>query len=168
MEEQEQTNFQAEVQWRKDVWLFIGAMWKHWAWWVLSILGSVGATFYQAKGGIIPSWILWLIALSGIVIAAFLAYRDERRFSRSLIQKLETHESLVIHSAIWGVEGVNSDVTDIALSRFFVSGKLDMSCEISILGDPRPNLGKILTVNYSVGGKRLKKSFQEHEIARLP
>jgi len=32
------------------------------------------------------------------------------------------------------------------------------------LGDPRPSLAKLLTIDYSIERKRIKKIFKEHEV----
>jgi len=69
---------------------------------------------------------------------------------------------LIIHLAEWGIEVKFADVTHI-VQTYLTEKEIGMPCEISILGDPRPSLGKILTIEYSTGGKRLKKSFKEHD-----
>jgi hypothetical protein len=60
------------------------------------------------------------------------------------------------------------DVTDIIVSRFLIDGKLEVLCEALNLGDPSLDMGKTLIIEYSFDGKRLRKSFREHSIARLP
>jgi len=80
-------------EWGKDVRAFVIAMWKHWGWWVTTILGSTVGTIYQARGGMIPNWLLWVIALSGIVVAAFLAHRDECRKTESANKKIRELEN---------------------------------------------------------------------------
>ena len=93
--------------------------------------------------------------------------RDWER--RQEIMKLEaTVNALVIHSAHWGVEGVGSDVTQIALNHISRDGVFEMPCEIGLLGDPRWGLMKILTIHYSHERVRGVRSFHEHQIARLP
>ena len=74
---------------------------------------------------------------------------------------------IIIDSAIWGIEDKRADVTDF-VRTYVIGGKLDMECGINNLGDPRPGLGKVLTIKYSVDGKSDQKIFREHEIARLP
>ena len=75
--------------------------------------------------------------------------------------KIDTR--LIIISASWGIEDKYADVTGIVRS-YLIENKIEMPCEISILGEPRPNLGKILTIHYSIGDKKSQKSFKEHDI----
>ena len=65
---------------------------------------------------------------------------------------------LSIHSADWWIEDKHLNVTNIVRS-YLIDSKVQMPCEISILGDPRPYLGKILTIDYSIGGKKTQKIF---------
>lgn len=69
---------------------------------------------------------------------------------------------LVIHSADWWIEDKHSDVTKI-VRQYLIESKTPMPCEISILRDPRAGISKLLTIDYSIGGKRLKKTFKEHD-----
>jgi hypothetical protein len=78
-----QTPHESDEQWRQDVSAFARAMWKHWRWWVGQILGSAIGTIYKSAGGQIPSWLLWLVGLSGVVLAAFRTYCDQRRIEES-------------------------------------------------------------------------------------
>jgi hypothetical protein len=81
MSESVETDCKTELQWQKDVWPFLVAFWSHWTWWVISILGSAIGHIIQARGVMIPSWILWLIAMSGVVIASFLTWRDQKHIA---------------------------------------------------------------------------------------
>lgn len=63
--------------WR-DIWLYLQALWKHWA----SLLAGPTATVILLVWQVfartnIPSWVFWLVALTGIPLAGFLAWRDE-------------------------------------------------------------------------------------------
>ena len=81
----------------------------------------------------------------------------------------EIFEKVVtIHSAMWRPhEGDAKDVTEIVKS-YVANGKLEMRCTIDVLGDPRPNIGKVLTIEYWYDGKSRKALFEESRIARLP
>lgn len=65
-------------KWKQSFWLSFHALRRHWGWWVTTILGSAGVGLYQGGGGVIPGFILWLLAISGIVIACFKALHEER------------------------------------------------------------------------------------------
>jgi hypothetical protein len=84
-------------------------------------------------------------------------------------QKPEKPDSapLIIHSAFYGVEGIHFNVMEIVQAHL-VDGRLEIRCGNDLFGDPCPGKGKIMTIDYSVGGKRLKKFVMEGEFARLP
>ena len=69
----------------------------------------------------------------------------------------------VIHSADWWIEDKHSDVTSI-VSSYLIDKKIQLECEVSKLGDPRPGISKLLTISYSSRGKKSEKTFKEHEI----
>jgi len=70
---------------------------------------------------------------------------------------------LTIHSADWGIEDKHQDVTKIVRS-YLIDYKIQMACEIDVLGEPRPGIAKILKIDYSFFGKRTQKIFKEHDI----
>jgi hypothetical protein len=77
------TAYTKEEQWRKDVRVFSFAVFKHWHWWTCTTISSGIAALWQGGGRMIPSWVLWLFALSGIVIAAFKTWQDQRRIAET-------------------------------------------------------------------------------------
>ena len=89
MSEQGETDYAKEAQWRIDVRSFLAAMWKHWRWWVCQILGSAIGVLLRAGGVMIPGWILWAIAFSGVVMAAFRTWRDQKRLAEEAEAKLQ-------------------------------------------------------------------------------
>jgi hypothetical protein len=91
-----------------------------------------------------------------------LKFTDEGTFCRFTLTKVQSQNgTLIIYSADWWIEDKHSDVTKIA-QTYLVDKKTEMPCEISILGDPREGLAKVLTIDYSIGGKRSERTFREH------
>lgn len=64
-----------------DISAFCWAMVKHWHWWTCTTVSSGVAALVTGGGRSIPVWILWLFALSGLVVASFLAFCDQRRIT---------------------------------------------------------------------------------------
>jgi hypothetical protein len=89
MSEQGETAYPKGAQWRKDVLSFLAAMWRHWRWWVCQILGSAIGVLLRAGGVMIPGWILWAIAFSGVVMASFLTWRDQKQLAEAAEAKLQ-------------------------------------------------------------------------------
>jgi hypothetical protein len=52
-----------------EVRCFCVEMIQRWQWYSCSVLGSAGFAYWQGSGGLIPAWTLWLIAISGLVVA---------------------------------------------------------------------------------------------------
>src|SRR5712692_7308767 len=65
--------------WR-DVWQYVRALWKHWASLLAGPTATVILLVWQVfeKTNITP-WVFWLVALTGVPVAGFLAWRDEHR-----------------------------------------------------------------------------------------
>jgi hypothetical protein len=100
MSEQGETAYVKEAQWRKDVWAFTAAFNRHWGWWVCFILGSPLVTiFIRARGIPIPDWILWLIGMSGVVIAAFRTWQDQKRLTEAA-EKAHAEENAQLRSQL--------------------------------------------------------------------
>jgi len=96
MSEQGEIAYAREAQWRKDVRSFLAAMWRHWRWWVCQVLGSAIGVLLRAGGVMIPGWILWAIAFSGVVMASFLTWGDQKRLAEAAETKLR--EANTIHT----------------------------------------------------------------------
>lgn len=62
-----------------EVRCFCVEMIQRWQWYSCSVLGSAGFAYWQGSGGLIPAWALWLIAISGLVVASFMAWREQFR-----------------------------------------------------------------------------------------
>ena len=77
------------------------------------------------------------------------------------------NDAMQIQSATYGIEDNRVDVTEIVRAHL-VEGKLEILCGNGLFGDPRPNMGKVTMIEYTVGGQRIKKLFPEGQIARLP
>jgi Flp pilus assembly protein TadB len=76
---EQESEYEKEVQWRKDACRFLAAIWKYWQWWIYISLGSSVALIVSWRGVVIPAWQLVIISLVGLVIATFKAWREERR-----------------------------------------------------------------------------------------
>ena len=65
---------------RRDLWLYLKALWKHWgtllAGPTVTLVLLVSEEVFKID---IPRWVLGLAAVAGILVAGFLAWRDERR-----------------------------------------------------------------------------------------
>jgi hypothetical protein len=57
---------------------------QRWQWYSCSVLGSAGFAYWQGSGGLIPAWALWLVAISGLVVASFMAWREQFRMVTDL------------------------------------------------------------------------------------
>jgi len=145
----------------------------------------------QDKGIAIPSfsllWITWPIGLIllGILVRNSIKenkkpaekpkIKTEEEKKRELLDELnrkyrpEIYEKIVtIDTAVWRPhEGNPSDVTEIVKS-YVANGKLEIRCTIDVLGDPRQNIGKVLTIQYYYDGKKYTRIYEEGRIARLP
>jgi hypothetical protein len=97
---------QEEEQWKKDTWDFIFKFRRHWDFWIISVLGSSALIIVQWSGFIttLPTPIIWLVAMLGIVMASFKTWRDQKRIAESkeleLAQskKANDHEKLALIS----------------------------------------------------------------------
>ncbi len=87
----------------------------------------------------------------------------------TLTNSQETKRSaLIIHSAIYGIEDSRVDVTEIVRAHLVNDKLVELASGNHLGGDPFPGTGKVLTIDYSIDGKRLKKSIPEGQIVRLP
>jgi hypothetical protein len=84
------TEYQKEVQWRKDAPAFLRAFWRHWDLLIISVLGSSVFIIIQWRGIMttIPAPVIWLVAMSGIIIASFKTWRDQKRITEAAEKKL--------------------------------------------------------------------------------
>jgi hypothetical protein len=74
---------------------------------------------------------------------------------------------LVIYSAIYAHGGAQVDVTEAVKAR--VTGEIvEIVSGNHLGGDPYPNVGKTLTIDYSFDGARRKRVIAEGEAARFP
>jgi hypothetical protein len=80
----------------KEIWPFAVAFWRHWAWWVCSILGFPIVVIIRARGVVISDWILMPLAMLGIVVAAFLTWRDQKHLTELAETKLQ--EAVAAHA----------------------------------------------------------------------
>src|SRR2546427_9308954 len=62
----------------RDLWAYVQALWRHWASLLAGPTATVILLVWQvfARTNITP-WVFWLVALTGIPLAGFLAWRDE-------------------------------------------------------------------------------------------
>jgi hypothetical protein len=72
----------------KDVSAFIFAMCRHWTWWIGGTFIAAALAVYQETGGLMPIWFIWAWVLAGIVVAAFLVWRDQRALAQDALEKL--------------------------------------------------------------------------------
>ncbi|MDD2763290.1 MAG: hypothetical protein PHE83_04850 [Opitutaceae bacterium] len=105
---------------------------------------------------------------SFLTFCIWLPYKRDKEKTKIIVQMERQLNALVIHSAIWHAEGATSDVTDIALKHLSAEGHFEMPCDIALLKDPSEGHPKCLTIDFTMGGKRSKRHFDEHKIARLP
>ncbi len=112
--------YMAEQLWRRDVRAFTCAIVKHWHWWTCTTVGSGIAGFVQRGVPVIPSWILWLFAVSGILVAAFLAYRDQVRKAESI-----TTENQQLHNELNYIKQQSATVSDLRTKIAEVENKVD-------------------------------------------
>jgi hypothetical protein len=80
-----------EVIWQHDVRLFLRALLKYWFLCLSSTIGSGFFALIQAYkvNLMIPHWVLWLVAIAGILVSAFLAFRDCLRKIESQLADFE-------------------------------------------------------------------------------
>jgi hypothetical protein len=83
MDEQQQTADERKSQWRKDASSFLPAIFKQWGLWICLVLGCPPVLLYRAGGHVIPAWILWVIVLFGVPLAAFRVYRGQLRIAEA-------------------------------------------------------------------------------------
>lgn len=74
-----ETDFEKHEKWREESKAYLRNFSKHWAWWVSTLVGGGIVSLWMAGGGMIPQWVCWLVGLSGVFIASFLTWRDEKR-----------------------------------------------------------------------------------------
>lgn len=76
---------------------------------------------------------------------------------------VKVEPELFIHSAKWGIADTRWDVAKIIRS-YLIEAKTEMVCEPAVLGEPCPGIAKILTIDYSFSGKRMRKIFKERDL----
>jgi hypothetical protein len=76
-------------------------------------------------------------------------------------------KSLEIHEAIYGSEFGGQDVTDV-VRRQIHDGRASFIVGSDLFGDPRRDVFKRLTVNFSFQGKRQTKIVQQDHWCNLP
>lgn len=77
--------------WKREVQTYWKKYRKHWQAWVSASLGGLIA-LWQGGGGVIPSWLLWLIAISGVLWSGLATWREEHRLLRA--ESLKTADLL--------------------------------------------------------------------------
>jgi hypothetical protein len=101
----------------------------------------------------------------------------EKRYERASTQSPSSAEppslasfipqDLIIHSASYGRDNQNVDVTDILRAQIH-GNSLEVIVSNELAGDPFPNIGKYLTVEFSFRGQTTKRILAEGEVLRLP
>jgi len=70
-----------------ELWEFAKAVKRHWIWAVSSSFVAVVATLAFQAGGVVITWSLVLqVGMIGLVVACFVAYRDERRAKQAALR----------------------------------------------------------------------------------
>jgi len=135
------------------------------------VLGSAGACLVQWAGimNTIPASLLWLIAMIACIVASFKTWRQEHQKNQKLIKK-----SFYVVSARWGIWNnfppINNGfppVIDIVRNRIKDS-KLNIRCEVHVLGDPHERVHKLLIIEYLYAGEKREVTFNEGQEVNLP
>jgi hypothetical protein len=59
---------------------FLRGLVRHGIWWITSSVGAAAFALYQGTSGkMVPTWLFWMWAALGLIIACFLAWREEHR-----------------------------------------------------------------------------------------
>jgi hypothetical protein len=95
----------------------------------------------------------WIYRFSGI-----LGNRPDRAVDNA---------GLVIHQAIYGRDDRTIDVTD-AVRRNVRDGRVEIVVGNELGGDPCHGVGKLLTVQYSYGGREHSRTLPEAQILKIP
>lgn len=101
-----------EAVWRRDVRAFAFGLVKHWLVFLSLTIGSglcallVRVCF--GSNGVIPAWAIICCPLLGLVVACFLAFRDQRRIAEIGSRKFEVRESELLKE----VSGLKSQLDE--------------------------------------------------------
>src|ERR1039457_4253409 len=104
MPEQPESEYAKQERWRTDVSAFGFALLKHWHWWLSATIGS-GITAYCAArlaglpggGKMIPFWVFETAAATGLIVASFRAFCDQRRNVEA--KELELQKAIENHAS---------------------------------------------------------------------
>jgi hypothetical protein len=78
--------YEEEQIWRNEVRKFSRAVRHHFVWFIGSSTLAVLLACGQSGGFVLPPLVYWLIVISGIPIACFLAWREERRAKENVLR----------------------------------------------------------------------------------
>lgn len=109
------------------------------------------------------SWFFYLLFFSGGIAVALWVMRLWPERNKAVSSPL----TLKINKAEYWTQKSRLDVTE-ELKKMIVDNKLETIASNDIKGDPDIGTVKILSIEYKINGKTLKKSFREGEIVVIP